>query len=788
MADQCPNLGQVLRTLGYTGDMSGADCCQWVGVQCTGGVITSLQLGQKGLSGTIPDLSALVSLQILNLGGNQLTGTIPSLSALKELTELYLDSNKLTGSMPDLSGLGKLKTVLISGGGLTGPIPNMTGLWALTTLSIGQQSLEGPFPDLSGMPSLQFLNMGGNRLNGKIPDLKGPLSLLKLFLDTNQFSGSLPDLSALTSLQTLSLGKNLLDGTIPNLNAPQSLQYLQLGTNRFTGKVPDMSGLKSLQELYMGGNRLTGRVGDLSGLVGLQNLSIANNSLTGPFPDVSKLVKLTSLYLYGNAFSGAVPNFPNAANNCTVMPQKVATTLCFAGSDRTGPCYVAAGGAGLSTCTPEQIAASASGASDVKLPGITDGTTGGNNGGNGGGGGTNGLAPPDISSPKPSALVYGVIGGLVLLVLIPLAIVFLRYRKRAEAETAANAKKGPHSIVAFKSAAPPPPPPPSASTTAAPSQAAVYAAPAPHMSPLAPSPAVLDVQPQQQQPLSSQFQARSSLLDAPPQQLQQQMQQHQQQQYSPMLSPRMPAVQPLPPSPSPAAIVLAEPQMPVLMAASTGPTGEDQQKHAELVSDLVAMAAVTTAIKPPSSPSPVVAIAAAASAAHSVVDDKDEDDDMMFLPSSAVDDTMYLPSQSVVSSTSSPGTPQRRSTTPAPLDLTPTQIMAAADAALRSPDKSVHPPKSPAYSTGSGGMMLLPSESMVGVNSPAAPAALTATVDQHLYGTLSSVSPLTLPHQSVASSPVTAPVTLADPQGQRQHQTMTVGGTMMSDKSAMVLP
>ncbi|GLJ06565.1 hypothetical protein SUGI_0042110 [Cryptomeria japonica] len=63
--------------------------------------LTQLLLGNNNLIGSVPDLSPLKNLKILQLQNNQLTGDIPSsLEKLTLLKELFLQNNKLNGAVP----------------------------------------------------------------------------------------------------------------------------------------------------------------------------------------------------------------------------------------------------------------------------------------------------------------------------------------------------------------------------------------------------------------------------------------------------------------------------------------------------------------------------------------------------------------------------------------------------------------------------------------------------------------------------------------------------------------
>ena len=75
--------------------------CTWFGVICTGNAVTSVQLVQNNLTGSIPSLTGLTSLQYFFVYSNQLTGSIPSLTGLTNLEDFRVNSNQLTGAVPD---------------------------------------------------------------------------------------------------------------------------------------------------------------------------------------------------------------------------------------------------------------------------------------------------------------------------------------------------------------------------------------------------------------------------------------------------------------------------------------------------------------------------------------------------------------------------------------------------------------------------------------------------------------------------------------------------------------
>ncbi|KAK3266254.1 hypothetical protein CYMTET_25108, partial [Cymbomonas tetramitiformis] len=89
----------------------------------------TLDLGNQGLTGTIPvlELQALTKLQQLHLNLNSLTGTLPTqLEALTDLTLINVAGNPgLCGSVP--RALAKAATALITGTSLDGSCDSVPG-------------------------------------------------------------------------------------------------------------------------------------------------------------------------------------------------------------------------------------------------------------------------------------------------------------------------------------------------------------------------------------------------------------------------------------------------------------------------------------------------------------------------------------------------------------------------------------------------------------------------------------------------------------------------------------
>ncbi|CAA6818967.1 MAG: Adenylate cyclase (EC, partial [uncultured Sulfurovum sp.] len=176
----------------------------WKGITTTAGSVTSIELDDNNLSGTIPnELEDLRNLEYLTLEQNGLTGSIPSvLGNLSNLIELNLNENKLSGSIP--IELGDLST--------------------LTHLRLYYNELTGTIPtELGDLSSMVYFNVSRNQLTGSIPSELGNFrNMNALYLQDNQLSGTIPnelvDITWDASAYALNLSDNDLTGAIPNFD------------------------------------------------------------------------------------------------------------------------------------------------------------------------------------------------------------------------------------------------------------------------------------------------------------------------------------------------------------------------------------------------------------------------------------------------------------------------------------------------------------------------------------------------------------------------------------------
>ncbi|CAL9056379.1 receptor-like kinase TMK4 [Musa acuminata AAA Group] len=252
---------------------SGSDPCdpEWEGVTCSAGRVSGISLGSRGVSGTLPaSLSALTSLASLRLHRNRLSGPVPLLSSLSSLQTLFLDGNAFD-SLPDtfFAGLSALQEI------------------SLDDLPLAPWSISH---NLSAAVGLADFSASNSSLSGTLPDFLGSLLNLRVLrLSYNQLTGSIPSSLAGSGIQQLLLNnqqdRDKLSGSIDVLGAMPQLTMVWLQSNSFTGPIPDLSNVTALESFNVRDNALTGVVPpSLTACLTLKNATLSNNLLQGPFP------------------------------------------------------------------------------------------------------------------------------------------------------------------------------------------------------------------------------------------------------------------------------------------------------------------------------------------------------------------------------------------------------------------------------------------------------------------------------------------------------------------------
>ncbi|XP_028800520.1 receptor protein kinase TMK1 [Neltuma alba] len=252
---------------------SDSDPCKWNHVVCDQSRVTRIQIGRLGLQGTLP----------------------PSLGDLTELQRLELQYNNISGPLPSLKGLGSLQVLMLSNNQFSSiPSDFFAGMSQLESVEIDNNPFEQwEIPEsLRNALSLQNFSANSANITGKLPD----------FLNADVFPG----------LVLLHLSFNNLEGGFPASfsSLPIGTLWVNGQTGKLNGTIDFMQNMTSLREVWLHSNALSGPLPDFSGLKNLETLSLRDNSFTGPVP--SSLMSLKSLKvvnLTNNLLQGPVPVF-----------------------------------------------------------------------------------------------------------------------------------------------------------------------------------------------------------------------------------------------------------------------------------------------------------------------------------------------------------------------------------------------------------------------------------------------------------------------------------------------
>ncbi|CAO2826010.1 unnamed protein product [Amaranthus hypochondriacus] len=264
-------------------DWSNSDPCNWDGVGCESNSkrVVRIQLSGLGISGTLsPFIGNLTSLEILELMNNTLSGRLPTLKGLSSLQTLNLHSNQFSFIPGDFfDGLTSLQEVYLDS--------NPFDAWSIP---------EG----LKDALSLKNFSANSANVGGKLPDIFSPDnfgSMIHLHLSSNNLTGGLPPSFLGLGLQSLWLNGHQ-DST---------------GSRSFNGTIEVLQNMISLVQIWLNMNDLTGPIPDLSKLTSLVDLNLRENSLTGPVPvSLMKLPLLKKVSLTNNALQGPTPKFPDS--------------------------------------------------------------------------------------------------------------------------------------------------------------------------------------------------------------------------------------------------------------------------------------------------------------------------------------------------------------------------------------------------------------------------------------------------------------------------------------------
>ncbi|EXB50695.1 Serine/threonine-protein kinase BRI1-like 1 [Morus notabilis] len=331
--------------LSSSSSSSSSSPCSWFGVSCSSnGVVTSLNLSNSGLSGTL-HLNYLSFLYHLHLPHNSFSvaADTNSLSAACAFETLDISSNNVSAfPLTDLRPCDRLQSLNLSrnsisvGGGLRfstsllsldlsrNRIPEFKIMSDdcrnLKLLNLSDNKLNGVnvmTSVVSSCASLSTLDLSYNLFSGNIPSslvANAPESLNSLDLSHNNFSGEFSALDfgrRCANLTDLRLSRNALSGAeFPaSLRNCRALETLDLSYNNLQDKIPGTSlvSLRNLRQLSLAHNNFYGEIptelGQLCGT--LEELDLSSNSLSGELPSAFRSCSsLVSLNLGTNQLSG----------------------------------------------------------------------------------------------------------------------------------------------------------------------------------------------------------------------------------------------------------------------------------------------------------------------------------------------------------------------------------------------------------------------------------------------------------------------------------------------------
>lgn len=253
-------------------DWSNPDPCKWDKIVCSEEKrVIRIQIGHQNLQGKLPQ----------------------SLSNLTQLERLELQWNNISGPLPSLSGLGSLQVLMLSNNQFSSiPADFFTGMTLLQSVEMDNNPFSAwEIPEsLKDASGLQNFSANSANITGKIP----------VFLGSESFAG----------LLNLHLALNNLEGELPSSLSNSVIQSLWLNGQNLTGGIDVIQNMTSLKEVWLHSNGFSGPLPDFSGLNVLETLSIRDNSFTGPVPlSLVNLDSLKVVNLTNNLFQGPMPKF-----------------------------------------------------------------------------------------------------------------------------------------------------------------------------------------------------------------------------------------------------------------------------------------------------------------------------------------------------------------------------------------------------------------------------------------------------------------------------------------------
>ncbi|KAG6554618.1 hypothetical protein Mapa_003636 [Marchantia paleacea] len=309
------------------------------------------------LGGPVPDFKGLTSIKELFFYDTGVVGTLPSsMKNLVQTTHIEFFSNpNITGPLPDLSGLSSMQYWDSSSCALSGPLPDFRSARGLEKAALNSNNhsgtippalfqhdkirwlnlyenplVTGDLPDVSQLASVEVFSINDCNLTGRLPSFQNNTKLQFLNAWANRFTSlaSDTDFANMSSIVAFDVRNNSITGRLPDF-PPSSIQQkveneylrkIKLTNNSFFGGFPQSwFELNFTEQMLLGYNNLSGPLPkELGKLSDLKILEINNNFFSGPIPDeIGNLKGLEILDLRNNQLNGIVPESLASIPNLT---------------------------------------------------------------------------------------------------------------------------------------------------------------------------------------------------------------------------------------------------------------------------------------------------------------------------------------------------------------------------------------------------------------------------------------------------------------------------------------
>lgn len=164
--------------------------------------ITEINCGTSSprLSGTV-DISSFTNLTGFSCTNNDITA-LSGYNNNSNIVFIDFSDNKLTGPLPAIRGMTSLQVFECFRNQFSGPLPSFTGLASLTNFICRNNNFSGPLPSLNTNTNMRTFQCSLNDFTGAIPSFSNLPNLQNYDCNGCRLSGPIPNLSALTNLRT----------------------------------------------------------------------------------------------------------------------------------------------------------------------------------------------------------------------------------------------------------------------------------------------------------------------------------------------------------------------------------------------------------------------------------------------------------------------------------------------------------------------------------------------------------------------------------------------------------